>query len=111
MKCFMCEEELLKGTIAYTVDMDSFTVSIEKTEGTAVICADCIDDFLEEYNISFAEWFLKRFCIDLVDIDINCYALSKSVHTTDIYEWLEDHKTLCRNLFMEELADTIIVGE
>ena len=112
MKCFMCEEGILKGTIAYTVNMDSFTVGIEKTNGTAVICEDCIDDFISEDSISFAEWFLNRYCIDFDDYtEVNCFALSKSLQVRDIYDWLDDHKTLCRNLFIEELADTIIVEE
>lgn len=112
MKCFMCEERILKGTTAYTVNMDSFTTDIEKVEGTVTICADCIDDFISEYSVSFAEWFLNRYCIDFDSyVEINCFALSKSIHTRDLYDWLDDHKTLCRNLFIEELADTIIVGE
>lgn len=112
MKCFMCEERILKGTTAYTVNMDSFTVDIEKDTGTAVICEDCIDDFISEYSVSFAEWFLNRYCIDFGDyIEVNCFALSKSLQVKDLYDWLDDHKTLCRNLFIEELADTIEVEE
>ena len=112
MKCSMCEERLLKGTTAYSVDMSDFTVDIEKVEGTITICADCIDDFLSEFSVSFAEWFKYRYCIEHNSyVEINCFALSKSVHTRDLYDWLDDHKTLCRNLFIEELADTIEVEE
>ena len=106
MKCFMCEERILKGTTAYTVNMDSFTVDIEKTTGTAVICEDCIDDFISEYSVSFAEWFLNRYCIDFDDyIEINCFALSKSIQVKDLYDWLDDHKTLWRNLFIERVGN------